>query len=895
MTNQSTYILSLEANDIYCHMNRGNDIKLNYCGMIPYSLELIKLKQQKEFETFTVKHSEKEFSNDIINLKFKQKVKSGEYLIRKVTTKIDKLTDTNENYKKKLIEFMKLLESEKHLDKWQEVSNEDLRKQFYLNGFTITDPKGIQTKYVVYKRSSSKSRNGQCLFIKESLYQEMINWSRMYLPFEKDMEIDYASLLAYESLVLSSLEDTIRINPKNILIVDDVESKFKQFCNVIRKGKNGFLDSFTEEVEVTNSLFDGESLLDSKYFSKGQSMKLLRNHMFKSAAFNTNIQQFLKDHCPDNVNFDEWEIQNMFGEKMLAKDIEFIFTPTSLKALKFSHVVGSEKRMWNYWKEIVTKDHCIFGVCKHEKKSKCGLDEKGNTLQQTSYQMINCLPLKENDIKDLTQIEKEYINKLKNDDQFFIEHIIKGANSVNSNLMLADLYKINRDFANTKIFRDFRKGEINSYVSYVKKGKVRLVGDYCVLLGNPMEYLFHAIGKFDVNSHPITLKNNEIYTTLFDFNKDLVGFRNPNTSPSNVLVAKNTYSKEIHRYINLTDNIVCVNAVNFPIQDILSGCDYDSDTVLLFDDSTLLKLGKRCFGKYKVCINHVESQKKKYKLNNLDMSNIDNQLATSQKNIGRVVNIGQLCMSRYWDQLSNKSSEKELEELLKKIDVMTVLSGICIDLAKKFYEIDIEKEIKNVDKFLELKTETIIKKGEDKEIQMKPKFWQYVSQSKTIKSKIIDYNCPMDFLYKEMNNLPYAEQRENIDFLSLLVRRNIKDGNRKQEKKILTYVKEMCGKINNINATFTGASEDEKEEKYIMVEDIIKYYNFFIQRLTVKPSTMYAILIHMIKNKNNTAIKLMNVLYTTQKETFLNSFKQNKEFTLLINKPAGTWMNTKVW
>lgn len=858
VANKNTYILSLEANDIYSHMFRDRDIKLNYCGMIPYSLELIKLKSEG-LSVKTVKTSEKEISDDIINVKFKQKVKSADFLIEQLTKKINKLDDKAIEYRNKLEGFIRVLEAEKHLDKWKEVRNDSLRQQLYMNGFTLTFENGKQTKYVVYKRSSSKSRQGQCLFIKESLYQEMINWSRMYLDFNKDADIDYASLLAYESLVGSSLEDTITINPENILIVNDVESKFKQLCNVVRKSEDGFLDSFTEKVEVKNNLFDGESLLDSSYFEEGQSMKLLRNHMFKSASFNTNIQQFLIDTCPEGVKYDEWKVPNMFGEEMFVKEIKLIMTPSSLKALKFSHVIGSEKDMWAYWKRLVVNEGCVFGVCKHEKKSKCGVDEHGNTLQQTSYQMLNCLPIAELDISELTVVEKEYINKLKNDDPFFINHILKGANEVNSNLMFAELYKVNKNIIHTKIFRDFRKAEINAYVTRVKKGKVRLVGDYCVLLGNPMEFLFHAIGQFDLHNHKLALKDNEIHTTLFKFDQEYIGFRNPNTSPSNVLIANNKEVQSIKKYFNLTENIVCVNAVKFAIQDILSGCDYDSDTMVLFNDKKLIELGKKCFGKYLVCINKVESQKKKYKLNNLDMSIIDNQLATSQKNIGRVVNLGQLCMSTYWDLLSKGNNEEELKGLLKKADIMTVLSGISIDMAKKFYEIDIDKEIGNVAKTPELK-------------KLMPQFWKYISESKTIKERVTDYNCPMDFLYKEMNNLPYANHRENIDISELMVKRNIKTGNRKQEQKILTYVEEMCSKINNINVIRSSISEDERNN---MLDGVIKYYNFFVQKLTVKPDTMYSILIHMIKNKSKTTTKLMNILFTTQRETFLNAFKKS--------------------
>jgi hypothetical protein len=842
-------------------MFRNKELDFKYVGMIPSSLELNKL-IDTGMKTRKNNMSDKLISDDIINVKFKQKVKSAEEIIAQVRRKTKKLKDEHFDYKQKLTDYIQLLKQEKNLPQWNDVSNEDLRQYLYVNGFFLTSVnkktnKTKTIKYVVYKRSSAKSRVGECLFIKEKLYNEMIKWSQMGLNLN-DAQIDVPSLLAYQALVGSSLDNTIKIKPENILIVNDVESKFERICSVVRKGDSGLLDSFEEEVTISNSLFDGESLLESEYFPEGKGMLLLRNHMFKSAAFNCKIQDYFKDRYKEQNSgsidgYEEWQIPTMFkDEKKYAKDVRIIITPSSLKALKFSHVIGTEKDMFDYWKEFIKDEegYSLFGVVKSEKKTKHGIDDYGKELQQTSYQMLNCLPMVHDDIHELSKYEIQYIEKLKNDDDFFIQHTQKSVNSINSNEMFIDLYKKNRDIVRTKSFRDFRKAEINRHVTHVKNGKIRLNGDYCTMLGNATEFLKHALGEFDVNKTEPTLKGNEIYTTLFEFDKELVGFRNPNTSPSNVLVAKNVKNKLIEDYFKLSDNIVCVNAIEFPLQDILSGSDYDSDTIALFDNSKLLELAKKCFGEYRVCINKVESSKKNYKLTEMDMSVIDNQLSMSQKNIGRVVNLGQFCMSRYWDLLSNGKNAIEISELLKKIDIMTVLSGICIDLAKKFYDIDIDKEVDHVANAKELKCD-------------KPLFWKYVSQKKDIKTNMM--NCPMDYLYEEMSDVKYADQRESLNMKELLVKYDIKDGDRKQEDKIINYVEQMCGKINQVYAT--AQDEDERNR---LLDDINKYYEFYVGKLTVQPETMYAILLKISNSKVST--KLMNILHRTQKDTFLNAF-----------------------
>lgn len=850
------YIPSLEGSDIYNHNLRKRNIKLNYLGMLPSSLELNKL-VQIGLKITTKKESEKYISNDIINVKFKQKVKSGLEVIDGLESKKERNENIHPEYYEKLSDYIDVISGEIDEAKWEGMGIDALRDTLYQNGFQLN---GVD--YVVYKRSSAKSRIGQCLFIKKNLHKKMIKWSRLGLNFtsKKAKNIDYPSLLAYESLVGSSLEDVVKINPENILIVSDVDSIFKTETNVIRTGKNGLLDSFEEVSTIKNSLFDGESLLDSSYFKNGKSMFLLRNHMFKSAAFNCNIQTFLKDHCPEGINYSEWCIETMFDDVYIyAKDIHLITTPNSLKALKFSSLLGGEKEMWDHWKAIVEEDGCMFGVCKSEKETKRNISDEDKPLQQTSYQMLNSLPLNQKEMENLLLLERDFISKLKNDDDYFIDYVMQNANSVNSNHMFVDLYQTNSRIVDTHTFRKFRKKLISSHVTHIKNGKVRLRGDYCVMLGNPIEFLLHSIGKLNThNPESHSLHGNEIYTNLFS-EKELTGFRNPHTSPSNVLIAKNKTCKDIDKYFNLSKNIVCVNAIKFPIQDILSGSDYDSDTILLFDDNTLLSVAKIVYGKYKVCVNQVESSKKIYAINNKDMAVIDNELSKSQRFIGRTVNVGQLCMSRYWHIKNTTKDTEDLQSLLKKVNVITVLSGICIDLAKKMFDIDINKEIKYISESKEL-------------IEKKPLFWKYVSQNGKIQTCM--YECPMDHLFLAMEKGESANHRKAkaISINEVITETDKKTVNRKQAKKIIEYVETMCSKIKS--AYISNLNTDEETRK---IDDIIKYYKFYVSKLSISVETMNYLVSYISSETGiEIGIRLLNILHSTNKDTFLVVFDEKR-------------------
>lgn len=294
---------------------------------------------------------------------------------------------------------------------------------------------------------------------------------------------------------------------------------------------------------------------------------------------------------------DEYEtatVEDALGNQMKVKDIHCIITPSSLKFLKFSSVVGTEKDMYKHWGKLVKEEKCIFGVCKSEKPTKRGM-LNGIPLQRQSYQMINSLPGTKEQIEELASFEIEYINKMKSDINTFIDHLQMTSNFTNANQMMIDLYHHNADFAKTELFNNFKIQTINQYILNVKKGKLRVIGDYCTIVGNPYEMLLHSIGKLDIhNLKSHSLQGAEVFTPLFEDGEALTGFRNPHSSANNILKVTNKHDVHIEKYFNLTKNTVAVNLIEFPLQDILSGSDQDGDTVLLSNDKTLHTITKEC-------------------------------------------------------------------------------------------------------------------------------------------------------------------------------------------------------------------------------------------------------------------------------------------------------------
>ncbi|WIV10527.1 hypothetical protein [Proteiniborus sp. MB09-C3] len=859
----NVYIMSLEAADIYSHMFRNQYLKKDYVGMLPYSLELIKL-EEIELKTWESKRFNKTLSNDIINVKFKQKVRSGKEIVKSTDKKI--LETSNEEYGEKLIAYRDLISKEKLT--WKEIKPNALRKKLYTEGFTIEFDNGTKIEYVVYSRTSAKSRTGQVLFIKKQLRDKMIKWKRLGMNLDGRADIDYPGLLSYESLVSSSIEGLIEINSDNILIVDDVKSTFPINANVVEKNGEGMLVSNPKDNYIMeNELYDGESLLDSSYFNKvnrsDKGMMLLRQHMYKTCAFNTNIQQFLQDYCPEGIEFDKWELINMFGQPIFARDIHMITTPSSLKALKFSNVKGSKRRTWKHWKKKVNADGNLFGICKSDMQSKRGTDEEGNIVNQTSYQMLNAMPIDIEDMRELSVFEVNYIEQLKNNDDVYAKYLLETANKMNCNEMLVDLYYRNSKIANTKPFKDKRKKDINNYVTHVKRGKIRLNGDYCTIAGNVIKYLFHAIGRKPTCK---VLEGNEVYTTLHKFNEEYVAFRNPMTSPSNVLIVKNVHNQFIEKYFNFSDNIICVNAICFPIQRVLSGMDYDSDALVLFNNNILLSNAKKCYGHYRVCVNGVIPDPTQYTVCAKDMAKIDTTLADSQEFIGRVVNLGQHYMSAYWDMINNSTKDIEkLDKALEAVDICTVLSEISIDSAKRMYDLNIGKQIAYLSK-------------NDIVNSMKPMFFKYISKNKNIAKNIKKYDTAMDYLYEILDSVEDASDRRTIKLEKLLINRDIRKVKNRQINGIVKAITDMTNEIKNIEATKQCTTDEEKTEKYIAIDNVKNEYVPKIKRYKIKIETVYAIVYKIFKNEVDCKYKIdvLNALYQVDRDVFLQAFKAQK-------------------
>lgn len=575
----------------------------------------------------------------------------------------------------------------------------DIRSDIYENGFVC---EGI--KYVRFKRSSGSSRVGKCLFINERLYNAIHEWEMCGIQVKEGQDIDLAALEPYIALTLSSIIDTIEIKPENILVVDDYKSVFHERAIATRL-VDGQLVSKPEDVEISNSIWDGQSLMDRSLFGEysNKGMLLLRARFFKSCCFNANIQQWFADHGIKKVSQ-----LNGYTRAKKIEDVKLITTPSSIKYLKFGTL--------DHWLDTL---ETTFGVVKYEKKTHF-FDGR---MVQTHYQLINTLQMTYEEVEQFIKPSLDYARMIKTDPAVLRHQISYQYQSpddtfytkavTSKNDIIYRLLGMNDRFAKTKMYRNFCNDLIKSFIKNLRCGHVLVRGNYSTLCGNPIEMLKMSISQFDGSS---IIERNTVHCEMFESGKELLGSRSPHVTIGNILVTRNVIRPEIARYMNPTNEIVYVNSIQENLLERLSGADFDSDTMLLTDNEILVTAAKRNYDNFPVPTKLVESAMRNRRYTNREKADLD--IKTSVNKIGEIINLSQELNSILWDRINKGASVDDVMELYCDISQLDVMSNLEIDSAKRENPANNTRELQLLKKKYDVR--------DKKNRHVRPLFFKYI-------------------------------------------------------------------------------------------------------------------------------------------------------------------------
>lgn len=701
-----------------------------------------------------------------------------------------------------------------------------LREYFYENGFYID---GIH--YVRYKRSAGSSREGKCLFIDERLYKAMAKWSECGLKPKTDL----ASWESYKALSLSSLKGMVNIPLECILFVPDYKSTFTDEV-VSVEIQDGALTAAHKQTEISNDIWDGESLLDESVFRGNYAdkhMLLLRNKFFKSCAFRTKLQKWFQDK---NITLEELKSRGFVTFATDINQIVMVTTPNSLKYLKFAG--GFTERNIRKWIENIND---TFGVVKWDKSTRFFHGK----MVQSSYQLLNTLGLTETQAAELLKPSIDYISLLRKDVDFMRYHFTDAfarekddeepvrpdGLADRADVIFTLMHKCSH-FDETELYANFRNDVVKSLKERLKRGHILLNGTNATLFGNGPELLKYIAGEEIISE----LHSGQTYCKRFADKTKLLCARSPHITMGNLYSAENNMQGEIWNYFDLGENIVCVNAIEENIQQRLNGCDYDSDTMLLTDDKLLVETAEKYKDLFKVPVCKIETAKKE----NQTLPELDHD--TSNNKIGEIVNLSQKLNSLIWDKIHKGESEEKIKEIYGDVCKLAVLSGLEIDKAKRAYD------IVNAGKEL-----IALRKKYDKP---SPVFFQEIDESNKEKQYIF-YDTAMDYVYAIASKIHFRKGREQFCLyrpISEQLAYNLASGNAteyRHKDKIVGIIDDAKAKINRWYMELRTADEQEREVIYAQISDIKTERDKLVNKWLSNENVLMLVLRHYEKNSSS--------------------------------------------
>ena len=169
-----------------------------------------------------------------------------------------------------------------------------------------------------------------------------------------------------------------------------------------------------------------------------------------------------------------------------------------------------------------------------------------------------------------------YVDRLKRDDEFFLEYLKKNSNFSNDYNVLVALCEQNGDFTRSEYFRRRKEYIIKSYVLNMKTGKIIQNAENLVIVGSPYAMLLYgATGNEDIVDYDDTFEIEkgtiQCYTERFDDGDYLAFFRSPFNSKNNLTYLHNVYHENMKKYFNFGKYIIAVNMIGTDFQDRNNG------------------------------------------------------------------------------------------------------------------------------------------------------------------------------------------------------------------------------------------------------------------------------------------------------------------------------------
>ena len=445
------------------------------------------------------------------------------------------------NYKLKYAKMIESLcsvefSSDKHYDKMA-------KDGFYING----------EKYTLLLGTPGGIKLNCCLFIKDKLRQPLLK--KLWNGFNNEVPFMPSKLMGYMALAFSG---SIPVTwTDRVLVVKDVETHFKDTINKIKF--NDELDrpeiTYTENADIVVNACDGCGLITPELSYKwSEDLELgynciafcIRNSWLKGMLTRFDFRSYCKEVLNTTIVKDVW------GQEHNIDDIDIIVNESMLKCWK---AYSSLEDYLNNCKE----NGYEFAVTKAVPKEQ----DKMRTL---NYQYLQCLDLNDEDINNLVSNDIKEIKDVLGLDYRKTILYGKGLELNDKNVWNEKISEdkfikalmVEPKCINDPYIRNRIRKLINKRIKQLKTGKIKVIGNYQIIIGEPIIQLESMCG-FEPKG---VLNRGEFYIEYWrrqEYN-EVVCFRSPMSCKSNAKIMEVCNRDEVCKWYGDLEGLIIFNA-----------------------------------------------------------------------------------------------------------------------------------------------------------------------------------------------------------------------------------------------------------------------------------------------------------------------------------------------
>ena len=450
----------------------------------------------------------------------------------------------------------------------------DKEKDYYraCRGFSVN---GIQ--YVRLLGTSGGIKNRTIVFASERLAPEL----RRRIDNGRDMSMPLvpAKLEAYKALVCSA---SVPVSfPHGVLVVNDCETNF--LSDIIYLNDEGDGEPVMEERKqepVTIDISDGCGLMSpalAKRWSEELDLDYLvsgvntRFSWEKGMVFTFDFHEFADKVAKYHMVQDAW------GDWIDIRDVELILTTSMVK------LWDSYKSCSDYFMNSFNNGY-TFGISKTS-------PEELESERCLNYQFIQSYELSDDDIEELIIPTLQEIREIMGDNYIKTILYLRGLGLTEKNADAGEDDYVKALMIEPKMLDDPYIQHciyymIHHRIDQAKVGVLKVHGNYSIAGGDLYALCQHIFGL------PVTglLKAGEVYNKYWSDRgvKDVVCFRAPMTCHNNIRLVHPSYTKESAYWFRYIKTCTIFNAWDTAMP-ALNGMDFDSDSVMLTDNSVLVR------------------------------------------------------------------------------------------------------------------------------------------------------------------------------------------------------------------------------------------------------------------------------------------------------------------